>query len=670
MKIKLIYPLLLLFAVQAQGQYLNDLIEELVYMETDLNDSTADLSDETSLPSSIYDFELDDFDLDDTDSTDFYGGPVDSLPPTSPLIRFYENRDFAPVWYEEGALLSRAGYLLDALETASQNGLSAEHYDYDALVERYNTLNDINLYLYLTEPSDLASFDIALSKAAMQYSSDIYYGRVDPNSVELQWEIPQDAKISEEKLEAVLEAETIEQGFESLHSPNIYYQRLLQALRKFDEERKTFTNEEPSIAVPDSTLGDSVRMVTLAKKQKLEVGDTSIQVALLRQHLANYFPELRDSSANIISVEYDTSHLKSEMIVVDTVSERIYDYEVCRDTIYVTEDSLYLLVDSTELSYDTTFVNVDTFLIVQDSLNVLSTDSVYNPSVFDSTLYHLVKKFQKQYGLEPDGIVGPQTIGGLTNGYSDKQRDILEINLDRWRRLPKDLSGRYIIVNIAGYYMDVFVDDSSDLHKEVMVGNPRTSTPIFSDVMHYIDLNPTWTVPYSIATREMLPKVKRDPSYLTRNNYELLSGGKAINPYSVDWENVGRSGFPYVFRQKPGSNNALGIVKFMFPNRYNIYLHDTPSKHLFSEAYRAYSHGCIRLEKPMELAYYLFKDDPKWNKEKLDATLNKRKNKRINLEVPVPVYLLYFTAWVNDAEELYFLPDVYKRDAVLLSKWK
>lgn len=658
MSFKIIYPLLLFFAVQVQGQYLSDLIEELVYMEMD-SSSLATEQDP------IYDFELY-----DTDSVDFYGGPVDSLPPSSPLIRFYENRDFEAVWYEEGALLSRAGYLLEALEAAGQNGLSAEYYGYKDLLERYDGLNDINLYLYLTEPSDLASFDIALTKAAMQYTSDIHYGRIDPNSVELQWEIPQDPIIKEQKLQEALEAETIEQGIEDLHSKNIYYQRLLKALRDFDEQAKTNTDVEPSIAVPDSTAQDSVRMVTLEKKQKLEIGDTSIQVALLRQHLGSYFPELLDSSANIISVEYDTSHLKSEMIVVDTVSERIYDYEVCRDTIYVTKDSMYLLIDSTELSYDTTYINVDTFLIVQDSLNILSSDSVYNPTVFDSTLYDIVKKFQKQNGLEPDGIVGPQTLGSLTNDRSAEQRKILEINLDRWRRLPKDLSGRYIIVNIAGYYMDVFVDDSSDLHKEVMVGNPRTSTPVFSDVMHYIDLNPTWTVPYSIATREMLPKVKRDPSYLTRNNYELLSGGKAINPYSVDWESVGRSGFPYVFRQKPGSNNALGIVKFMFPNRYNIYLHDTPSKHLFSEAYRAYSHGCIRLEKPMELAYYLFKDDPKWNKEKLDATLNKRKNKRINLEVPVPIYLLYFTAWVNDAEELYFLPDVYKRDDALLSKWK
>lgn len=658
MSFKIIYPLLIFFAVQVQGQYLSDLIEELVYMEMD-SSSLATEQDP------IYDFELY-----DTDSVDFYGGPVDSLPPSSPLIRFYENRDFEAVWYEEGALLSRAGYLLEALEAAGQNGLSAEYYGYKDLLERYDGLNDINLYLYLTEPSDLASFDIALTKAAMQYTSDIHYGRIDPNSVELQWEIPQDPIIKEQKLQEALEAETIEQGIEDLHSKNIYYQRLLKALRDFDEQAKTNTDVEPSIAVPDSTAQDSVRMVTLEKKQKLEVGDTSIQVALLRQHLGSYFPELLDSSANIISVEYDTSHLKSEMIVVDTVSERIYDYEVCRDTIYVTKDSMYLLIDSTELSYDTTYINVDTFLIVQDSLNILSSDSVYNPTVFDSTLYDIVKKFQKQNGLEPDGIVGPQTLGSLTNDRSAEQRKILEINLDRWRRLPKDLSGRYIIVNIAGYYMDVFVDDSSDLHKEVMVGNPRTSTPVFSDVMHYIDLNPTWTVPYSIATREMLPKVKRDPSYLTRNNYELLSGGKAINPYSVDWESVGRSGFPYVFRQKPGSNNALGIVKFMFPNRYNIYLHDTPSKHLFSEAYRAYSHGCIRLEKPMELAYYLFKDDPKWNKEKLDATLNKRKNKRINLEVPVPIYLLYFTAWVNDAEELYFLPDVYKRDDALLSKWK
>lgn len=647
-----------LFYSSLQSQDLSPLIEALVYADsTNLNDE---------LTESIFDFELIDSDNDlPTEEL------VDSLPPESSLIRFYLERDFKAVWYEEGALLSQAAYLLDALEAAPTNGLSPAYYGFQELAERYKSLNTVELQLYLADPDELAAFDVELTKAALLYVSDIYYGRINPEKVELQWEIPSEPKELVLRLQEVVAAETIEEGIEGLHSKNMYYQRLLKALRSFDERAVNQTGEQPTISTRKNLNDSTATYVvhSLEMKQKLETGDSSIQVALLRKYLANYFPELDDSSSNIVSNVYDTMRVEKFMIVEDTVSERINEYEVCRDTIYAKKDSVYILLDSSQLSYDTSYVNIDTFLIVNDSLNLLSSDSIYNPSVFDSTLYNYVKKYQKQYGLEPDGIVGPQTLKSLSSSSQDL-RKTLEINLDRWRRIPKNLGDRYIIVNIAGYYMDVFIGDTSDLHKQVMVGNPRTSTPVFSDVMHYIDLNPTWTVPYSIASREMLPKVKKDPSYLTRNNYEVLSGGKSVNVYSIDWESLSRSNLPYTFRQKPGSNNALGIVKFMFPNRYNIYLHDTQSKHLFMEDYRAFSHGCIRLEKPMELAYYLFKDDPKWSKEKLDATLNKRKNKRINLEVPVPIYLLYFTAWVNDSEELFFLPDVYKRDAVLMESWQ
>ena len=650
----------ILFPFQIQAQNLSDLIEELVYADSSAIDTIV-------TETSIFDFEL----IDADSSSIFAAGPVDSLPPESPLIRFYLERDFEAAWYEEGDLLNRADSLLNIIKAAPQHGLSPEYYNYQTLQQQYDELNNYKLQLYMTDPKDLAAFDVELTKATLQYVSDIHYGKLDPEALELQWEVPQDSKEIYSKLQQVLEAPTLAEGVESLHSSNMYYQRLLKALRKLDksiERRKTY-NPTITVSINDSTTTDSTVVYSLEKKQKLAVGDSSIQVALLRKHLGFYFPELLDSSANIISVVYDTIHMRTDSIANDTIDERVFLSSVCRDTIYAKPDSVYILLDSSQVSFDTNYVKIDTFTTILDSLNLLSSDSVYNPGIFDSTLLGYVKKYQKQFGLEPDGVIGPQTLKSLT-GNPDDLRMVLEINLDRWRRLPKNLDGRYIIVNIAGYYMDVFIDDTSDLHKQVMVGNPRTSTPVFSDVMHYIDLNPTWTVPYSIASREMLPKVKKDPSYLTRNNYEVLSGGKNVNVYSIDWESLSRSNLPYTFRQKPGSNNALGIVKFMFPNRYNIYLHDTPSKHLFVKPYRAFSHGCIRLEKPMELAHYLFKDDPKWTKEKLDATLNKRKNKRINLATPVPIYLLYFTAWVNDQEELFFLPDVYKRDNILLEAWK
>lgn len=199
------------------------------------------------------------------------------------------------------------------------------------------------------------------------------------------------------------------------------------------------------------------------------------------------------------------------------------------------------------------------------------------------------------------------------------------------------------------------------------MGRPYTRTQVFQEMLSYVELNPYWTVPYSISSREILPKLKSDPGYLSRNNMKIFNGGKSFDPYSVDWSMVSRGNFPYVIRQEPGDKNALGRMKFMFPNRYNIYLHDTPSKSKFELDYRAWSHGCVRLHEPHELAYYLFKDDKKWNKEKIDNTLAKRKNKRINLEKPIPIYILYITNSTDANGKLIFHTDVYKRDSRIAS---
>ncbi len=290
----------------------------------------------------------------------------------------------------------------------------------------------------------------------------------------------------------------------------------------------------------------------------------------------------------------------------------------------------------------------------------LKVDSLYNPMAFDSTLYKAVFDFQQKHGLGADGIVGSQTIAALNTPKTERIEQI-KVNLERWRWLAHNLGDRYIFVNIPAFKLYVMEKgDAVGLEKKVMVGKAYTSTPVFSDNMDYIEVNPYWNVPFSIATKEILPILQRNPSYLVKENMQVLSRGKALNPYAINWKGLNKSNFRYQIRQKPGRKNALGLIKFMFPNRYNVYIHDTQSKSLFSKSVRAFSHGCIRLEKPKELAEYLLA--PKYSKQDIADLFKAGKNKKVRMPYPLPVFITYFTSWVDEQGNLRFGPDIYERD--------
>lgn len=280
-----------------------------------------------------------------------------------------------------------------------------------------------------------------------------------------------------------------------------------------------------------------------------------------------------------------------------------------------------------------------------------------------------MRKFQKSQGLKPDGIVGRSTLAKL-NGPGRNEIDALRINMERMRWLPRDLGKRHILVNQAAFRLRLY-DDSEIVHTaNVVIGKRSHSTPVFSEVMEHIVLNPYWNVPRSIATREMLPQLTQDPAYLARQGYEVfeMDGRKArqIDSAGVDWWQVGQRTFNYQIRQPPGRSNALGRMKFMFPNRFNIYLHDTPSKSLFSRSSRAFSHGCVRLQDPQRLAEILLGWDKGWTAHKISKMVNSGRNQAIFLDKKIPIYLTYFTAWVDDDGEVAFLDDVYGRDPALM----
>ncbi|WP_198670416.1 murein L,D-transpeptidase [Oceanicella sp. SM1341] len=286
-------------------------------------------------------------------------------------------------------------------------------------------------------------------------------------------------------------------------------------------------------------------------------------------------------------------------------------------------------------------------------------------SFFDPELEVAVKRFQLRNGLIDDGVVGPQTLRTINTSAADRYNRIL-VNLERIRWLHRDMNERHIFVNQADFTMEFVENNQVLLASRVVVGQtPKHRTPEFIEMMDHIVVNPTWHVPNSIATKEILPKLKEDPSYLQRNGMRLVPTGADPVPDGVtsDYSMFSRGYFPFRVKQEPGDANSLGRVKFMFPNKYAIYLHDTPSKRLFERDARAFSHGCVRVQKPFDLAYKLLEGQVSDPKASFDGWLDTGRERRVNLDRPVRMYLTYRTVWIDRQGEMQFRNDIYGRDA-------
>jgi L,D-transpeptidase YcbB len=290
------------------------------------------------------------------------------------------------------------------------------------------------------------------------------------------------------------------------------------------------------------------------------------------------------------------------------------------------------------------------------------------PEVFDERLAGAVAAFQEHHGIAVDSVVGPGTLAAMNVSAAERVAE-LRLNLDRLRRLPPELGSRAILVNVAGYELVVLEGDEPVMQMDVVVGQPEWRTKIFEGELEYLVVHPYWHVPASIEAAEILPAVREDPSYLEREHLVVVdpadSYGPAVSTDDIDWDDVDPESFPYDFRQEPGPWNALGAVKFMFPNEYNIYLHDSPARELFQRHERAFSHGCIRVEKPLELARYLLEHASDVRPDELDDLLAEDERTQIDLTETIPVYIAYFTAWVDADGAVHFYPDVYDLDEPL-----
>lgn len=289
-----------------------------------------------------------------------------------------------------------------------------------------------------------------------------------------------------------------------------------------------------------------------------------------------------------------------------------------------------------------------------------------DPDLYDSTLEAAVLAFQDRHGLSADGVVGPATLEEL-NVPVQARIEQIRANLERARWVLRSLGDDFIVVNIAGFYVRVIRDGAALWETRAIVGRPYRKTPVFTAEMSYLVLNPTWTVPPTILREDILPKAKADPSYLTAGNFQLVDGdGGAVDPLALDWSELGPKGFPYQVVQGPGPDNALGLVKFMFPNKHFVYLHDTPGRESFKSSQRSFSSGCIRVENPFELVDLLLADQPDWSRPAVAATIEAGTTKTVRLEQPVPVLLLYWTVDPDASGGVRFYRDIYERDPAIV----
>ena len=291
-----------------------------------------------------------------------------------------------------------------------------------------------------------------------------------------------------------------------------------------------------------------------------------------------------------------------------------------------------------------------------------------NTYFFGNVMENAVMRFQHRNGLKQDGVVGPETLAALNVPITQRVNQ-LKLNLERWRWLPHDFGDRYLIVNIADFMLHVMENNVSLMNMRVVVGKKYRRTPVLTGKMTYIVINPYWNIPHTLAKEDFLPRIRENPNVLNKLGIKVYEswkeGAREINADTINWKRITDKTFSYKLRQNPGHVNALGQIKFMFPNKFSVYLHDTPAKNLFDKTTRSLSSGCIRIAKPVDLAEYLLKKDLNWTRKKILDTLDSMQTQVATIPDPINIHILYLTAWVDENDLVHFRNDIYDRDMVL-----
>ncbi|AIL12910.1 hypothetical protein IM40_04325 [Candidatus Paracaedimonas acanthamoebae] len=304
-------------------------------------------------------------------------------------------------------------------------------------------------------------------------------------------------------------------------------------------------------------------------------------------------------------------------------------------------------------------------LLVSQLQSVLKQYNIYQAEingVFDVNTEQSLVKFQKLFGQEPDGFLGPETLKTLNVSLEERIKQII-VTMERWRWFPYDIKEKYIIVNIAGFTLIGYKNQQEILQMPIVIGQKLRKTPVFSSSIFEIRFNPTWYVPRSIAIKDKLPLLKENPHSLATKGYTVHDqDGNTVDPIKVNWSEISASNFPFSLKQEPGAINALGRVFFNIQNPFGIFLHDTPDTHLFKKAKRNFSSGCIRVAKPIDLALFILKDYQDINFESIQVKIDSKQTSNIHLSNPIPVHITYLTVWIDKEGQYHFADDIYGLD--------
>lgn len=363
-----------------------------------------------------------------------------------------------------------------------------------------------------------------------------------------------------------------------------------------------------------------------------------------------------------------------EAIQKNEINDLLIDVTV-KNKLYIDlKEGLKTILKKPEYKFPKTVV--ETKIVANDSsktIQIIKQKLVYwgdlssnnETFIYDTETIKAVKKFQQRNGLSADGIIGKGTVDAL-NYSKEKRIEQLKVNLERWKWFPEDFGENYILINIPEYKLLFVFENDTIGTKRIVVGKPSRKTPILTSKINNLIFNPTWTVPPTILKEDLVPSASNNLSYFTRNRITILNNKKdTINPKDWDYKNYKR----YRYVQKPGYNNSLGLVKFNFPNKYMVYLHDTNHREYFSRSYRALSSGCIRLEEPLSFAKIILmkENEELWKESKIDTLIKKARTKVVPIKINIKVFLLYYTCWI-EKNQIIFCPDLYKLDEKLYKK--
>jgi L,D-transpeptidase YcbB len=555
------------------------------------------------------------------------------------IIAFYRQRDFAPVWTSERGQTPRAADLLDELSQADKHGLAPEDY-----VPRDTLAGDVQR---------LTRLELALTAAGLRYAMHASGGRIIPDRLSAYHDLTPPTVDGKEALRRLADEANPGAYLASLHPVHPAYEAMRRELA--DLRSRDDRHEVPIADGPMVKPGESDPRIPLIRERLAKLG-----------HLA--LPDRVDGRADEV-VASPIGYNEADSPVFGSP-----DGEV---TIEVVMQDAGEPQDFEPRSFEPQNFAPQNFA-PQDFEPQVSVPELPEPRLseprtseparlsrseaYDAETVAALKAFQAASGLTVDGIIGQNTIAAFNSGNTETRIQRLVHSMERLRWMPRDFGARHVLVNAAGFQTWVIDDGETIWSSKVIVGKPQNQTVFFSDQMDHVVFNPYWGVPGSIIVNEMVRDSGGDPSWFDREGYEVTDlNGQVISPYSVDWHNLDPKRLPFGVRQPPGPKNALGEIKFMFPNKHSIYMHDTPSKPLFNRDSRAFSFGCVRVEDPWGFAEVLLG----WERERVASTRATTRNHTVSLERKIPVHIAYFTAWPDENGNIRYHEDVYGRDRLL-----